>query len=91
MFHDIQRLVALGYPGPTNATTEIVARDAFLDSLDDRAFAMKIREKESSNLDEALKIALRLEAYSDRNDESAHNRPRHARGTNSMENWGNAE
>lgn len=91
VFHDIQRLVSLAYPGPTNATTEIVARDAFLDSLDDCSFAMKVREKEPCNLDEALKIALRLEAYSDRGDGSLNNRPRHARGANTTDSSRNAE
>jgi len=55
--------LVLAYPGPSNATTEIVGRDAFLDALDNPTLANKIREKEPTNLEEALHVALRFEAY----------------------------
>ena len=36
LFYDVRRLITLSYPRPMNSTTEIVARDAFIDALDDR-------------------------------------------------------
>ena len=32
VYNDVCRLLALAYPGPTNATTAIVGRDAFIDA-----------------------------------------------------------
>ena len=32
---EIRRLMMMAFPGPTDSTTEIVARDVFLDALDD--------------------------------------------------------
>jgi len=40
-----------------------VARDSFLDALDENAFRARILEKEPPDLDTALKIAVRLEAF----------------------------
>jgi len=42
---------------------DIVARDAFLDSLDDAHLRVRILEREPPSLDEALSLACRLEAY----------------------------
>ena len=42
--------------------SDIVGRDAFLDILDNRRLRIRILEKEPSTMDEALKIAIRLEA-----------------------------
>ena len=36
LLHDIRRLVVLAYPVPSNETTEIIAKDAFLEALSDR-------------------------------------------------------
>jgi len=63
LLHDIRRLVVLAYPVPSNETTEIVARDAFLEAIRDRELSLKIREREPKNIDEAYRIALRLGAY----------------------------
>jgi hypothetical protein len=46
-----------------NATTEILAKDAFIDAMRDIELALKVREREPETLDEAYRIALRLEAY----------------------------
>ena len=35
MAQEIGMLMFLAYPGPPNKTTEMVARDAFLEALDD--------------------------------------------------------
>ena len=44
---DIRRLMALAYPGEKSNLSEHIARDAFLASLDDPEFELKIRERES--------------------------------------------
>ena len=55
---DIRRLAALAFPD-----VERKARDHFLDALDDPDLALKIRERQPSNLDSALRIALQLEVW----------------------------
>lgn len=63
LLHDIRRLVVLAYPVPANETTEIVARDAFLEAIRDRDLSLKVREREPKTIDEAYRVALRLAAY----------------------------
>ena len=63
LYQDIRRLMALAYPGQVGELFEIVARDTFLDALNDRSLRVRILEREPQNLDEALNIACRLEAY----------------------------
>jgi hypothetical protein len=46
-----------------NHITEILAKEAYIDALDDEDMAMKVREREPSNLDEAARIAVCLESY----------------------------
>ncbi len=60
---EVKRLMCLAYPGPTSEMGQIVARDAFIDSLTDRQIAIKIREREPMTLDAAYQIAVRIEAY----------------------------
>ena len=57
------RLISLAYPGPTNNVTKIVARDSFLGALDNNTFRVRILEREPPDLDTALNIAVRLEAF----------------------------
>ena len=63
LLKDIRRLFLLAYPGPQNYMTLITARDAFIDALNDRDLMIKVMEREPSNLDQAYKIAERLELY----------------------------
>ena len=63
LVNDIRRLMVLAYPGPTTAVTESFACDAFLEALNDRELALKIREKEPPSLEDAYQSAMRLEAY----------------------------
>jgi len=60
---DVQRLMALAYPGEKSSLSEHIARDAFLSSLDDPDFELKIREREPVDLDAAVKLALRFEVF----------------------------
>jgi len=85
LFHDVRRLIALAYPGPMNTTTEIVARDAFIDALDNRQLSLRVREKEPITLEEALRVAIRFEADAgaadaDHAEDSRRHRPRQVRG-----------
>ena len=60
---DIQRLMALAYPGEKSGLSEHIARDAFLGALDDPEFELKIREREPVDLDSAVKLAQRFEVF----------------------------
>ena len=63
LLHEIRRLVVLAYPVPANETTQIIARDAFLEAMSDRELSLKVREREPKTIDEAYRSALRLDAY----------------------------
>ena len=63
LYQEICRLVALAYPGPSSSLLSIVGRDAFLDALNDPTLRVRILEWEPKDLDEALQLACRFEAY----------------------------
>src|SRR5688572_24826826 len=46
LLHEIRRLVVLAYPVPSNETTQIIAKDAFLEAMRDRELSLKVRERE---------------------------------------------
>lgn len=81
----MRRLVFLTYPVPLNETTEIVAKDAFLEAIRDRKLSLKIREREPRNIDEAYRIALRLSAYQTMSNADDHRRPNRVRGTQEVD------
>lgn len=54
--------MALSHPNLPSEAREIVACDYFVDRLDDPEVALKVRERNPSNLDDAVRIALQLEA-----------------------------
>ena len=62
-YQDVYRLMSLAYPGESSALSDIVGRDAFLEALDDQALRVRILKKEPTNLDDALNMASRLEAF----------------------------
>ena len=57
------RLLALNYPGESSSLSKIVARDAFLDSLDDPAVRIRILEKDCTDIQPAFSIASLFESY----------------------------
>ena len=63
LHQDIRRLMALAYPKLTAAAREEIACDHFTNALSDPDFALKVKERTPTSLDEALRIALRLEAW----------------------------
>jgi hypothetical protein len=61
---DVRRLMILAYPGTADVKLcEDIAIDHFLSALDDRKLELKLREREPTDLDTALRLAFRLEAY----------------------------
>ena len=82
---DIRRLLILSYPGPTSSAHEAIAKDSFIDALD-VDLSMKVRERDPTSLDEALRIAMRLEAIHqaattrDAIEDVSHRRGKQARG-----------
>jgi len=55
--------MALARPQLPSTSREAIACDYYIDSLNDPDFALKVRERNPSSLDEALRIALQLEAW----------------------------
>jgi len=62
MYHDINRMAGLAYPGKSSIHRELAAIDAFIDGLNDSNLRMRVRDKEPKNIDHALHIALLAEA-----------------------------
>lgn len=63
-FQDISRLIGLAYEGPRSSHTNLFAIEAFLKGLGNDEIAVKIREREPVDLDDAFRMAKRLESYS---------------------------
>ena len=63
LHQDIRRLMALAHPTLQQEAREAIACDYFIDAMDDADFALKIRERAPPTLDEALRVALQLEAW----------------------------
>ena len=47
LMKDIRRLFTLAYPGPSNYMSDITAKDAFVDALDDKELMMRVMEREN--------------------------------------------
>ena len=63
LMKDIRSLFLQAYPGPSSMMSEIMARDAFVNALQDRDLTLKVMEREPATLDQAFKIAERMELY----------------------------
>ena len=62
VYQDIRRLMALAFPGQSGPLWEIMARDAFVESLGDPTLRLRVLERDPETLEQALKLASRLEA-----------------------------
>jgi len=62
LYHDINRMAGLAYPGKSSIHRELAAIDAFIDALGDSNLRMRVCDKEPKSLDHALHIALLAEA-----------------------------
>ena len=54
--------MVLAYPGQPNKTTEMVARDAFLEALGDAELVIHIQAQKPTSLDSAVRVAQHIEA-----------------------------
>jgi len=72
---DIRRLAALAYKGVPLEMRDQVTCDSFLDALGDHEFAFKIRERQPTDLDSALRIALQLEVWAKEMNRHCETRP----------------
>jgi len=62
LYQDVCRILMLAYPGPQNELRDLLAVEAFIDSLDDVDLEISVKDKFPKNLAEAFQVALRLEA-----------------------------
>ena len=61
VYQDIRRLLAMAFPGQTGPLWEIMARDAFVESLSDPSFRLRVLERDPETLEQS-KLVSRLEA-----------------------------
>ena len=54
---EIRRLMVMTFPGPTDRTTDIVARDVFVEALEDPERIIQVRAQRPAHLDSALQVA----------------------------------
>ena len=82
LHQDIRRLTVLAYPKLSADAPEQIGFDHFTNALGDPDFALKVKERAPKSLDEALCIALRLEAWTrsvrqGRHEDDWSDRPKH--------------
>ena len=63
LMKDIRRLFMQAYPAQNDVLSASVAKDAFIDALEDKELMIRVMEREPQTLDEAYKIAERMELY----------------------------
>ena len=64
LMKDVRRLFLQAYPGQMNVLSLAIAKDAFIDALEDKELMIRVMEREPKSLEEAFKIAERMELYS---------------------------
>ena len=57
----VEKLTRMAYPSADAATRGILARDGFIDALDDRQLQIDIRRQNPTSLDTALTLAMKLD------------------------------
>jgi hypothetical protein len=63
LFHDVCRLKNLAYNGHKDEIVETLARDYFVDALNLHSMKVRIMGRNAKTIDEALRLAMRYEAY----------------------------
>jgi len=63
LYQDISKLVALAYPKEEPALVNHVAKEAFVIALSDPILQLKVIEREPKTVEDALNIAIKMEAY----------------------------
>ena len=64
LYLEVSRLGGLAYPRERSVVFDAVSVDTFINALGDPAFELRLRDKEPQSLEEAYRMAERLEAYS---------------------------
>ena len=59
----IKRLVRQAHPEADRQTQDRLAREAFIDAIDERELRSRVRDKEPETLGKAVQVAVRSEAY----------------------------
>jgi hypothetical protein len=72
---DIRRLNSWAYASAFRETTDILARDNFIESLSADKLAIKIREHNPATLNEAYRLAVHLEAVRNGSTDTAADKP----------------
>jgi len=62
LYNDVTRMVSLAHPGAVEDLTNYVAKEAFINALDDGWLKMRVMDRQPANIEQALGIAGRLEA-----------------------------
>ena len=81
----VRRLSNLAYPTAPREVRETLAKDQFIDGLFDSEMRLKIKQSRPINLDEAIRLAVELEAFNQAESSNRVNRG-HLRSTNQSEN-----
>jgi len=63
LYQDISKLVALAYPNEGPVLVNHVANEAFVIALSDPILQLKVIEREPKTVEDALNIAVKMEAY----------------------------
>lgn len=63
---DVERLARLAYPDAADSMILTLAKDQFIDALEDEDTRLRIRQLRPENLQRALETALEMESYGDR-------------------------
>jgi len=63
LYQDISKLVALAYPGSKPELSSHVAKEPFVEALNDPQLQLKVIEREPKTVEDALNIAVKMEAY----------------------------
>ena len=63
LYQDISKLMALAYPGSKPELSSYVAKEAFVEALNDPQLQLKVIEREPKTVEDALNIAVKMEAY----------------------------
>ena len=73
--HEIRKLVRLAYPTGERAIIETIALEHFIDALSDADTKWRIQQTRPLTLDQAVRIAVELEAFQLANKQKANRRP----------------
>jgi hypothetical protein len=73
--HEIRKLVRLAYPSGEQSIIEIIALEHFIDALSDPDTKWRIQQTRPQSLDQAVRVAVELEAFQMANRQKANKRP----------------